>query len=216
MKKKIISIFIIILLTTGCTTIESNSYDEILTNTTNTLVNTTNINRVGYKYYLPKGMRLLSYEGSNEIISHGENIYYLYVDYVSYYNKIPSSYTESKTAVYSKNILKDKKFGYIEIKNTENDKYFIEIMYNYAKIEVIVDKEATKETIAYAMSILSSITYQETVLTSLMGEDVLKTNEVEHNIFAPADTESEYLEIVEEYGTYEDDSDKVDPDFIRR
>ena len=108
MKKKIISIFIIILLTTGCTTIESNSYDEILTNTTNTLVNTTNINRVGYKYYLPKGMRLLSYEGSNEIISHGENIYYLYVDYVSYYNKIPSSYTESKTAVYSKNILKDK------------------------------------------------------------------------------------------------------------
>ena len=118
MKKKIISIFIIILLTTGCTTIESNSYDEILTNTTNTLVNTTNINRVGYKYYLPKGMRLLSYEGSNEIISHGENIYYLYVDYVSYYNKIPSSYTEPKTAVYSKNILKDKKFGYIEIKNT--------------------------------------------------------------------------------------------------
>ena len=216
MKKKIISIFIIILLTTGCTTIESNSYDEILTNTTNTLVNTTNINRVGYKYYLPKGMRLLSYEGSNEIISHGENIYYLYVDYVSYYNKIPSSYTESKTAVYSKNILKDKKFGYIEIKNTENDKYFIEIMYNYAKIEVIVDKEATKETIAYAMSILSSITYQDTVLTSLMGEDVLKTNEVEHNIFAPADTVSEYLEIVEEYGTYEDDSDKVDPDFIRR
>ena len=216
MKKKIISIFIIILLTTGCTTIESNSYDEILTNTTNNLVNTTNINRVGYKYYLPKGMRLLSYEGSNEIISHDENIYYLYVDYVSYYNKIPSSYTESQTAVYSKNILKDKKFGYIEIKNTENDKYFIEIMYNYAKIEVIVDKEATKETIAYAMSILSSITYQGTVLTSLMGEDVLKTNEVEHNIFAPADTESEYLEIVEEYGTYEDDSDKVDPDFIRR
>ncbi len=216
MKKKIISIFIIILLTTGCTTIESNSYDEILTNTTNNLVNTTNINRVGYKYYLPKGMRLLSYEGSNEIISHDKNIYYLYVDYVSYYNKIPSSYTESQTAVYSKNILKDKKFGYIEIKNTENDKYFIEIMYNYAKIEVIVDKEATKETIAYAMSILSSITYQDTVLTSLMGEDVLKTNEVEHNIFAPADTESEYLEIVEEYGTYEDDSDKVDPDFIRR
>ena len=216
MKKKIISIFIIILLTTGCTTIESNSYDEILTETTNALVNTTNINRVGYKYYLPKGMRLLSYEGSNEIISHDENIYYLYVDYVSYYNKIPSSYTESQTAVYSKNILKDKKFGYIEIKNTENDKYFIEIMYNYAKIEVIVDKESTKETFAYAMSILSSITYQDTVLTSLMGEDVLKTNEVEHNIFAPADTESEYLEIVEEYGTYEDDSDKVDPDFIRR
>lgn len=217
MKKKIISIFIIILLTTGCTTIESNSYDEILTNTTNTLVNTTNINRVGYKYYLPKGMRLLSYEGSNEIISHGENIYYLYVDYVSYYNKIPSSYTESKTAVYSKNILKDKKFGYIEIKNTENDKYFIEIMYNYAKIEVIVDKEEdTNKAITYAMSILNSISYQKQALDSLMSEDILKTNEVEHNIFESAETESGYLKIVEEYGQYDDKEENVDPDFIRK
>ena len=90
-------------------------------------------------------------------------------------------------------------------------------MYNYAKIEVIVDEEEANVAIAYATSILSSIQYQDTVLEGLMGDDALSANEVEHNIFESADTESEYLEIVEEYGTYEEESDStVDPDFIRR
>ena len=40
----------------------------------------------------------------------------------------------------------------MEIKKTENDQYFIEIMYNYAKIEVIVDENALSESIAYAMT----------------------------------------------------------------
>ena len=119
-------------------------------------------------------------------------------------------------AVYSEKIQKDENFGYIEIKNTSNDKYFIEIMYNYAKIEVIVDKKETENAIAYAMSILSSIEYQDTVLEGLMDEDALSTNEVEHNIFESAETESEYLEIVEEYGTYEEEDNTVDPDFIQR
>ena len=66
------------------------------------------------------------------------------------------------------------------------------------------------------MSILSSINYQDTVLTSLMGEDILKSNEVQHNIFETAQTESGYLEIVEEYGQYEEKEEIVDPDFIRR
>lgn len=205
MKKKIISIFIIILLTTGCTTIESNSYDEILTNTTNNLVNTTNINRVGYKYYLPKGMRLLSYEGSNEIISHDENIYYLYVDYVSYYNKIPSSYTESKTAVYSKNILKDKKFGYIEIKNTENDKYFIEIMYNYAKIEVIVNSDDIASAITNSLIILTSVNYNDDIIDNLLEEDVLNYSEETFNIFETNSNDSNFLKVVEEYDNYNED-----------
>ena len=47
-----------------------------------------------------------------------------------------------------------------------------------------------------------------------MGEDVLSTSEVEHNIFETAKTESDYLQIVEEYGVYEEK--EIDPDFIRR
>ncbi len=216
MKKIAIVLVGCMFMTSGCTTINEYSYEQIINEALSTNVNITNISRAGYKYYLPKGLRLLEQEGTNEIISHNDTIYYLYVDYVSYYNKINEEYKINTDAVYSEKIEKDENFGYIEIKNTSNDKYFIEIMYNYAKIEVIVEKESANEAVAYAMSILTSINYQDTVLTGLMGDDVLTSNEVEHNIFETAQTESGYLEIVEEYGQYEEDKQTVDPDFIHR
>ena len=217
MKKKLVGLLLIIFFSCGCTSIESQSYEDIIDSTLSNTIRTTNITRAGYKYYLPQGMRLIEYEGSNEIISHNNDTYYLYVDYVSYYNKVVEEYEEKTDVVYSKALKNGDSFGYIEIKNTSNDKYFIEIMYNYANIEVIVDEEEANVAIAYATSILSSIQYQDTVLEGLMGDDALSANEVEHNIFESADTESEYLEIVEEYGTYEEESNStVDPDFIRR
>lgn len=216
MKKKLVGLLLIIFFSCGCTSIESQSYEDIIDSTLSNTIRTTNITRAGYKYYLPQGMRLIEYEGSNEIISHNNDTYYLYVDYVSYYNKVVEEYEEKTDVVYSKALKNGDSFGYIEIKNTSNDKYFIEIMYNYAKIEVIVEKESANEAVAYAMSILTSINYQDTVLIGLMGDDVLTSNEVEHNIFETAQTESGYLEIVEEYGQYEEDSETVDPDFIHR
>lgn len=216
MKKKIGILFILTIMTCGCATLQSDNYENILASTMNSPVNPYNITRAGYKYYLPKGMRLLKNEKTNEIISHENTIYYLYVDYVSYYNQKKESYQEKTDVVYSKKIENGNSFGYIEIKNTRNDKYFLEIMYNYAKIEVIVEKNDINDSIAYAMSILSSIQYQDTTLKSLMGEDVLSSSEIEHNIFETAQTESGYLQIVEEYGTYEEKEDTVDPDFIRR
>ena len=215
MKRKI-GCVLLLFMCSGCTVIQSSSYEEILQEAVNKNTVTTNVARVGYKYYLPKGMRLLEHEESNELLAHNEEIYYLYVDYISYYNKIKEDYEEKEDVVYSQKIAHGDNFGYLEIKNTLNDKYFIEIMYNYAKIEVIVEKEDAKESIAYAMSILSSIKYQDTVLASLMDEDVLTSNETLHNIFETAQTESGYLEIVEEYGQYEEDNETVDPDFIRR
>lgn len=215
MKQKISIMLLILIFSSGCS-LKKESLESIVATTMNSNVSITNVYRAGYKYYLPKGMRLKNHEGSNEILFEGNTIYYMYVDRVSYFNKIKEEYKEKTDVYYSKLIQKEDKFGYIEIKNTKNDKYFIEIMYNYAKIEVIVDKEGINSTIAYAMSILSSISYQDEVLKSFMGENMLKSNEVEHNIFESAETESEYLQIVEEYGTYEEDEEIVDPDFIRR
>ena len=189
MAKKLSVILIILILSTGCATLKDESYESILNTTMSSNVAITNTFRAGYKYYLPKGMRNLSHEGSNEILALNNDIYYMYVDRVSYYNKIERDYEPNSEAVYSQSLQKDNLFGYIEIKNTANEQYFIEIMYNYAKIEVIVEKEEANKAIAYAMSILSSIKYQDTVLTSLMGEDVLKSNEVQHNIFETAQTE---------------------------
>ena len=214
MKKKIAILMMTIFLLCGCTSIQDSSYEDILDMAASNFMTAKNTYRSGYKYYLPKGIRVLSQRGSNEILSEGSYIYYMYVDYVSYYNKIEEPYKEKEDVVYSKPLRQKEKFGYIEIKNTSNGKYFIEIMYNYAKIEVIVDKSEVEKTLAYSMSILSSIEYQENALKSLMGEDVLSTSEVEHNIFETAKTESDYLQIVEEYGVYEEK--EIDPDFIRR
>ena len=214
MKKKIAILMMTVFLLCGCTSIQESSYESILDMAASNYMTAKNTYRSGYKYYLPKGIRVLNQRGSNEILSEGSYIYYMYVDYVSYYNKIEETYKEKEDVVYSKPLRQKEKFGYIEIKNTSNGKYFIEIMYNYAKIEVIVDKSEVEKTLAYSMSILSSIEYQENALKSLMGEDVLSTSEVEHNIFETAKTESDYLQIVEEYGVYEEK--EIDPDFIRR
>ena len=214
--KKIFMFLLILLICNGCSNLANLNYDEIISDTINSNYNITNENRRGYLYYLPKGMRIIESTGTNEVLSKNENYYYLYVDLVSYYNKVESSYKEKNDVVFSKSIKNDDKFGYIEIKKTTNEKYFIEIMYNYAKIEVIVSEENIKETLAYGATILTSIKYQDTVLKSLMEENSLKSSEVEYNIFETADTESSYLQIAEEYGQYEEKSENVDPDFIRR
>ncbi len=215
MRKKMGIILFILLLNVGCSNINNETYESILTTTMNSNVKIINTYRAGYKYYLPLGIRSLSHEGSNEIFAYKNNIYYLYVDRVSYYNKIQKEYQINPEAVYSSGLKNNDLFGYMEIKNTTNEQYFIEIMYNYAKIEVIVNKDEANEAIAYAMIILTSIEYQDEVLNSLMSENALKSSEVEHNIFESADTESGYLEILEEYGQYEEE-ETVDPDFIRK
>lgn len=201
---------------TGCTNINQSNYESIIDEEIKSNIFPRNEYRAGYLYYLPKGLRILSSTGSNEILAKENMKYYLYVDRVSYYNKVSASYQENKEAELSKSLQYEDKFGYVEVKKTKNNQYFIEIMYNYAKIEVIVPKERIKEALAYSTSILTSIKYQDTVLKSLMEQSALKSNEVEYNIFETAKTESGYLQIAEEYGQYQEKEENVDPDFIRR
>ena len=200
----------------GCANLNTFSYETLLDEVFSSNVNVTNEQRKGYLYYLPKGMRIMKTVESNEILAKENIYYYLYVDRVSYYNKVKADYALKSDVVLSKKLENGDQFGYVEVKKTTNEKYFIEIMYNYAKIEVIVPSRKLEEALCYSASILSSIKYQDTVLKSLMEEDSLKANEMEYNIFETADTESGYLQIAEEYGRYEEKSESVDPDFIRR
>ena len=214
MKKAFLGL-VLLFFCTGCSSLANLNYEQIIEDAFSSKYNITNENRRGYLYYLPKGMRIIKTTGNNEIFSKNDDKYYLYVDLVSYYNKVKNDYKEKSDVVFSRSIQNEDKFGYLEIKKTANEKYFIEIMYNYAKIEVIVSEENIKEALAYSSSILKSIKYQDTVLESLMEESSLKSSEVLYNIFETADTESSYLQIAEEYGQYEED-ESVDPDFIRR
>ena len=210
MKKIIIMIGLLVLLT-GCTNINKLSYEEIMNNIS---VNSSkrNIYRTGYSYYLPRGMQVADSTLYNEIIEDANNRYYLYVDVVSYDKKIEKEYQVNSNAIYSSKISFEDKFGYVEINLLKNDKYLVEIMYNYAKIEVIVDKNNCKEAMLSIINILKSVEYNDSIIANLMGDDILNFNEEEFNIFNTKGSESNYITVDDNYK--EEEEKFFDPDLI--
>src|SRR5574344_737207 len=209
--KKIIIICFMLLLLTGCTNINKASVDDIANETINSKLNVYNTYRTGYKYYKPTNFTVLSSKKMNEILSDGKHKYYLYVDLVSYYKKTVGNYKIKNDAFISKDLTNNKKPGYIEV-NVKNNKYLIEIMYNYAKIELIVDDKDINEAITNSLIILTTIKYNDEIIKNLMGEDVLSFGEQTFNIFDTNSNESNFLEYVQEYGNYEGEDNPV-PDY---
>lgn len=209
MKKLFLLGFILIFLS-GCTNIENSSMDSILSDAINSRVDTTNVNRTGYRYYLPKGLFIKSSNEFNEIISDQKYLYYLYVDIVSYDSEISFSYTVNKDAYYSASLTNQDKNGFIEINNYENDQYLIEIMYNYAKIEVVAYERDIKKVVAYAMSILTSITYNNSVIENYLGDDIFESSEEKYDIFEIVGSDN-YLQFTEDI----EETDEIrDPDYV--
>ena len=209
--KKVFLLGVLLLALTGCSSIQNSNIDTILSNSVNSKVTTTNINRLGYSYYLPKGLVIKSSKDFNEIISDQRYLYYLYVDIVSYDSEITFNYKINNNAYYSANLNNNSKKGYIEVNNYENDKYLIEIMYNYAKIEVIAYEKDIKNVVAYAMSILSSITYNDNIIENYLGDDVFLSTEEAYDIFEIVGSDN-YLEFTEDV---EENDEAIDPDYIK-
>ena len=209
--KKIILIIIILVSTAGCTNINKLSYDDIVNNIT-TISTKDNIYRTGYSYYLPRGMKVADSTLYNEVIEDANSKYYLYVDVVSFYKKITKEYEINNNAIYSSKISYNDKFGYVEVNLLKNNKYLVEIMYNYAKIEVIVDKSKCKEAMLSIINILKSVEYNDSIIANLMGDDILNFNEEEFNIFNTKGSESNYLTVDNDY---KEEEEKIfDPDLI--
>ena len=125
----------------GCTMVEDMSYKDII-NIFNSNPKRANISRRGYKYYLPNSMESINRGDYYEILKLKKSYYYLYVDMISYINKLENQYEIDSKAKYSELITIGDKYGYLEINLLENEKYLIEIMYNYAKIEVMVNEDS--------------------------------------------------------------------------
>ena len=186
---------------------------EIIDYANSKKVNVYNTYRKGYKYNLPKGLGVLDSTDYNEEIISGNYKYYLYIDAVSYYNKIIETYEVKRNAYYSKPIAFEDKYGYIEINELKDGKYLIEIMYNYAKIEVIVKKADINVCVANAISILTSIKFNDNVLKKMLEEETSQFGDMEFNIFETVSDNSEYLQAMEENVYKEDkvhDSDLID------
>lgn len=209
MKKYILVITLLLLC--GCTNINNASVQDITKEVLGSKINSYNEYRTGYKYYLPQGLNVNSSKKYNEILNDDKYKYYLYVDLVSYLKKTELSYKVNENA-YLSMTLDDK--GYLEI-NEKNDKYLIEIMYNYAKIEVIVEKEDINKSVTNAMIVLSTITYTDDIVKNLLSIDEVTSSEEKFSVFDEDVSDSNFLEVYKEYGNYEGDDKVPDLDVIK-
>ena len=219
MKKKLLILTLSILALTGCTNLSNASLDEI----TNTMLSSKSslANTVfdGYKYYVPRGLRLVMKNDYNaSFLDEYNNTYYLYIDIISYYNKEKLDYNTNKNAYFSKELNYNNKEGYLEItKVKDSNYYFIEYMYNYGKIEAFVKEKELNSAIINMSSVLSSLKFNRTVLETIVGNKVLNYKEDTYDVMKPKGstaTKDTYLEYEEKYGIYEGYGDNKVEDII--
>lgn len=209
MKKCLLLLTLIFLC--GCTNIQEARPQDLIKKIVSSKNYSYNEYRTGYKYYLPISMSSLSSKKYNEILTDGNYKYYLYVDLVSYLKKNEFSYTVNENAYISETINYNDLNGYLEV-NERNDKYLIEIMYNYAKIEVIVDKDDINKVIVNSMIVLTTIDYTDDVIKNLLSIDDMTSSEENFSLFDESN-DSNLLEVIKP-GDYVDKDEVPDPDVI--
>lgn len=221
MLKKILILILLICLATGCTNLSNQDLDGIVSSMLEKENTLYNIVFDGYKYYLPKGLKFVSKDDYNAHLLDGKNnSFYLYVDVLSYYNNTKLDYEENKDAYYSKKLDYRNQEGYLEITEIgENGYYFIEYMYHYGKMEAYVKEEDIKDAVTYMSSVLSSLTFNRTVLETLIGNNIIDYKEETYDVMKPKGndvTQDTYLDYVERYDNYEEygnndtDEDSID------
>lgn len=210
--KKLFSILLLsTIFLTGCSIekINGKEIDYIIDKTIIKNNNLKNTNFDGYSYYVPREMYFLNKNNYNTILKdEHNNYYYVYVDAVSYYHKIVKNYKENKNIYYSRKLTNKKKFGYFEIKEQKNT-YYIEAMYNYTKVEALVRKKDLEDAVLNIGMILSSVNYNDKVLSTIVGDNALDYKEETYNIFETKKDTSNFLNYINEYDKIdEEDTDE--------
>lgn len=214
MKKIIVLLSILVLLVSGCSI---NKLGNNITTNIDTIlsekVNVYNVNFEGYKYYVPKGLKFVTKNDYNALFRDKyNNKYYLYVDAISYYHKSKNQYVINKDAYYSEKLDYNNKTGYVEI-NKVDGKYFVEFVFNYSKIEVYTDKKYLSSVINNICYVLRSVKFNDKVLESLIGENVLSYKEETFNIFKSKSSSNDFLDYVKEYDS-DNKKSKLDEDTV--
>lgn len=202
--KKLIILIVCFTLLCGCTKINNDNINDIINSVVSSDNDRANQYRNGYKFYLPNNLSTIKIDDKNNVFKENDIKYYMFVDIVSYYHKVENKYQVNEKAYYSSLINYNNKSGYVEV-NVKNDKYLIEIMYNYAKIEVIVNSNDIASAITNSLIILNSVNYNDDIIDNLLEEDVLNYSEETFNIFETNSNDSNFLKVVEEYDNYNED-----------
>ena len=199
--KKILIILLLLSLT-GCSIVRidvssiDNTVDVILSKK-NTLYNE---DGQGYKYYIPNGVTHIDTNDLMHTLYYNGEYLYLYVDIVSYYYKNDINYKKSNNSYFYKKINNGKQKGYVEVTQQDN-LYYVNFYYNYARIEALVTKENLNTTIMNASYILSTINDNKKLIKTMLDEeyftnktgkyDLYKTNEKTEKFVLQKDKEGD-------------------------
>lgn len=199
MQRKGLLVIVLIILLTGCVRI-----DEVREDYVNLVVETlktdaiTNDVALGYKYYLPKGVKLIKKYDCNQKFMVDDTYLYMYVDVNSYYYKSDLKELDSSNYFYYQKISYDGKNGYLSIAEGD-DKYFVVVVYNYAKIEFYSDYDNLNKLITLSSIILNSVNYNDVVIEKILDESLGSFSEIAYEIEKPEDASSNFSQYLEEY-----------------
>ena len=205
MKKKILLVLFLMLLT-GCvrTDINNGDYKELVSQVINNKTNGTNEVANGYRFYVPKGVRLIENDSNNQIfMSMGTKIY-MYVDITSYYYKNSLNYKDIEDGYYSSKVSSGDKTGFIKITKTDDDKFYVEIVYNYAKVEVYTDQYNLNDIITLSSILLNNVSYNDNIIENLLDDNHNSGSDITYNIDKPEDASSDFTQYLNEYITEEE------------
>lgn len=201
MKKIIVLLSIVLLSITGCSMrkLDDKNIDKNIHILLSEKVDMTNVNFEGYNYYVPIGLKFLTKEDYNAVLKDRfGNKYYLYVNVIAYYHDIENTYEVNDESYYSKKLDYRKKTGFIEV-NEVDGKYYIEYVFNYGRIQALIEKDDLVRVINNMSYILRSIEYNDEVLESLVGENILSYAEETFSLFETEATQEDFLDVVKKY-----------------
>lgn len=204
--KKIVGLALILLLFTGCSIskVQDDSFDNILNTVLYKDTNLFNVSYDGYKFYLPRSATVEEKREYNLEIKDKDNIYYLYISPIEYYYKTKVEHKEDNSIFYSKNLNYKDYNGYIDVTEVDS-KYFIEVVYNYAKIESYVDKDNLNNAFLNICYILSTIKFNDSIINYKFSNHDFDSTTEEFSIFKSKKDVDNFLKYVEEYDKYDND-----------
>lgn len=192
--KKIFVLLALVFLVTGCSIQEmpNDNLEKVIDNVLTNKTDLQNQNFSGYQYYQPREVSLINKFDYNITLLHKGNKMYFYVDVISHYHKIDKEYNLKENIYLSKELEYGKKKGYINIEERDND-YFIEIEYNYGRIEAYSNKQNLTTTVINALYILNTLEFNDVVIESLIGENKIEYKEEKFNLFKSDSDDDGYL-----------------------
>lgn len=195
--KRIIVLLSMILLLTGCEVhvLDNSDLGKNVKLLLSDDIKVYNTYFTGYKLYVPKGMKLDRKEDYNLVFVDKYGIkYYLYIDVISYFHKTENNYEVNDKIHYSNKLDYNGKTGYINIVK-DNDKFYVQFMYNYAKMEAYVKEKDLAKVVNNMCYILRSVKFNDDVLESLMGENILSYKEENFTLFEQEHIKEDFLEV---------------------